>query len=550
MTSSRRSRLRVLLIKPSHYDDDGYVVQWWRNLMPTHSLNVVWGLMEDAAHRAVLGPDVGFEITAIDETATRVRPRRLVRAGPPCDKTLVMLVGVQTNQFPRALSLGRRFRDEGCMVAIGGFHVSGVVAMTPDWAPGGLQTARDAGITLYAGELEDGLDALLRDAWNDDLKPLYNALAAPPDLTRAPPPKLVPRRDRKTLDPIAGVDMGRGCPFRCTFCAIVNVAGNGVRARAPEVVEGYLRQCAAQGIRHYLVVDDNFARVPNWEAFLDVFIRVQKDTGMTFDLFLQVDTRAHKVPGFVEKAHRAGLRRVFLGLESVRQDNLASAGKRHNKVDDLYDMLMTWKRARVMIIGTLLVGLPNDTPETLAEDVALLQQHLPIDVLETTLLIPLPGSVDHQRLVEAGAELADDLNLYDTEHPVTPHPLMSAEEWRRTYNNVYKWYYTPRHIQTILERGLVHGLPMSDLLGMIVAFYAPRRFENVHPYLAGALRRRDRTDRRAGMPLEPPLTFYARHLWRLMQSQSRLLWFFLSLNGLLLRARWAVARGARRDRNP
>ena len=68
-----KRRFRLVLIKPSHYDDDGYVISWWRSSIPSNSLAAVYTLAEDAARRWVLGPDVDLDITAIDETNTRVK---------------------------------------------------------------------------------------------------------------------------------------------------------------------------------------------------------------------------------------------------------------------------------------------------------------------------------------------------------------------------------------------------------------------------------------------------------------------------------------------
>ena len=65
-------RFRLVLIKPSHYDDDGYVIRWWRAMTPSNSLAAVYGIAADCAERQVLGPDVAIEITVIDETNTRV----------------------------------------------------------------------------------------------------------------------------------------------------------------------------------------------------------------------------------------------------------------------------------------------------------------------------------------------------------------------------------------------------------------------------------------------------------------------------------------------
>ena len=78
MTAKRRFQL--VLIKPSHYDDDGYVIRWWRAMIPSNSLAAVYGIAADCAERQVLGPDVAIDIEVIDETNTRIDvPRLLAR---------------------------------------------------------------------------------------------------------------------------------------------------------------------------------------------------------------------------------------------------------------------------------------------------------------------------------------------------------------------------------------------------------------------------------------------------------------------------------------
>src|SRR5579875_1898076 len=109
MGSSAPKRFSLLLIKPSHYDDDGYVIQWLRSAIPSNTLAVLNGLALDCRERRILGDDVDIAITAIDETNTRVRVRRIVRELKG-KSALVALVGVQSNQYPRALDIARPLR--------------------------------------------------------------------------------------------------------------------------------------------------------------------------------------------------------------------------------------------------------------------------------------------------------------------------------------------------------------------------------------------------------------------------------------------------------
>ncbi|WP_295459095.1 hypothetical protein [uncultured Thiodictyon sp.] len=71
--------VHILWIKPSHDDDDGYVIQWWRSSLPANSLATVDGIAVDCAQRRVLGPGVQIRVRALDETNRRVGPTRLMR---------------------------------------------------------------------------------------------------------------------------------------------------------------------------------------------------------------------------------------------------------------------------------------------------------------------------------------------------------------------------------------------------------------------------------------------------------------------------------------
>src|ERR1700674_4601354 len=101
-----RRRFLLYLIKPSHYDDDGYVIQWLRSAIPSNSLAVLYGIVSDCNARRVLGDAGDIEIIAVDETNTRVRPHRIIKAITSNGGFgMVALVGVQSNQFPRSLDI-------------------------------------------------------------------------------------------------------------------------------------------------------------------------------------------------------------------------------------------------------------------------------------------------------------------------------------------------------------------------------------------------------------------------------------------------------------
>ena len=414
-----KRRFTIVLIKPSHYDDDGYVIQWRRSTIPSNSLASVYGLLAECAEDHVLGPDVDIEFEIYDECNTIVDfpaiSRRIL-----ADSGMVALVGVQSNQFPRALDIGRQFRKQGVTVAVGGFHVSGCIAMLPELPPD-LKQAQALGMILYAGEGEGRLADFLKDVDSGKPKPIYNFLNDMPDMASA----AIPVLPRPVVTKVAGhytsFDAGRGCPFQCSFCTIINVQGRKSRYRTADDVEAIVRANAAQDVTRFFVTDDNFARNRNWEPILDRLIELREQHGFKIRLLLQVDTLCHKIPGFIEKAARAGCNAVFIGLENINPQSLMGAKKRQNKIWEYRDMLQAWRRAKVMTWAGYILGFPTDTPESIARDIETIKRELPIDILEFFFLTPLPGSEDHKTLHLKGARMEADMNNYDLEHVCADH---------------------------------------------------------------------------------------------------------------------------------
>ena len=112
LSEARGKRFQLFLIKPSHYDADGYVVQWLRSTMPSNSLAAVFSLAKGAAERQLFGPDLPIDVYAMDETNTRVRTRTIARRiAQNGGLGLVGIIGVQSNEFPRAMDIARPLRE-------------------------------------------------------------------------------------------------------------------------------------------------------------------------------------------------------------------------------------------------------------------------------------------------------------------------------------------------------------------------------------------------------------------------------------------------------
>ena len=534
----QKNRFYLLLVKPTRYDDDGYPVHWVRSALPSNSLASMHGIARDCRDRGILGKDTEIVIEAIDENNLPLKAdtyiRRIRKEGA---RGLLALVGVQSNQFPRAIDIAQPFLQAGVPVCMGGYHVSGCLAMFPEPTPE-LVDAMESGISLFAGEAEERrFDQVLIDAWNGKLQKLYDYTGELPDLKTAPPPYVTQQQLRRSFSGTSSIDLGRGCPFTCSFCCIINVHGKKSRFRSVDALERTIRSNHEIGATDIFITDDNFARNQNWEALLDRLIALRAE-GIRMDYIIQVDMLCHRIPGFIEKCIDAGIAHVFVGLENINPDNLAAVNKRQNRITEYREMLLAWKRHNVIVWGGYIVGFPNDTPESILHDVELIKRELPIDLLNISILTPLPGSEDHKKLHDEGVWMDPDLNKYDIAHRVIHHPRMTDKELDEVYEQAWSNFYNRDHMTTVLRRrfALGPGRALTMVL-RLVGYGINTRQQGMRSYDMGIIRRKSRKSRRPGLPLENPLIFYPKYVlhelkaagvniysyWRLIRLAKRMM---------------------------
>jgi len=518
----QKKTFRVVLIKPSHYDEGGYVIQWARSIVPANSLAAIYGLCLDVEERKVLGDDVEIIISAFDETNTRIPIKQIIADIKAADAGgFVGFAGVQSNQFPRTMDIARQLRAAGIQVCIGGFHVSGCAAMLPE-LPADIQEAKDIGISLFIGEAEGRLDDVFTDAYKGNMQATYNYLAELPSIESAPPPFLPAKLLKRSMNSGTSFDAGRGCPFICSFCTIINVQGRKSRRRSVSDIEKTILRNVEQGVRYFFITDDNFARNRDWEAIFDRLIEMRENEGLDILLTLQVDTMCHRIKGFIEKAARAGTTQVFIGLEAINPDNLKSAQKGQNHIKEYRKLMQAWRDVGAITCAGYILGFPNDSKQRILHDIQTIQKELPVDLLEFFFLTPLPGSQDHKEMAEKGEWMDTDMNKYDLNHVTARHDTMSKSEWEDAYLSAWDAYYSTEHITTIMKRAYAGGTGISKIAFMSWWFYYCVKYEGVHPLEGGYYRKKYRTDRRPGMPIENPFIFYPKRIGEFVYKLTKM----------------------------
>jgi hypothetical protein len=467
----------------------------------------------------------------------KIPMKRIFRLnGRSGERVVVCLVGVQTSQICRAADIALELRRRQVAVMIGGFHVSGMLAMFAT-VPPEIQQLVDAGVCVVAGEVENRWADLLRDACEGRLKPVYRFLDDPPDLSTAPRPLKHKQFTAKHVHSNYGtIDCSRGCPFNCSFCTIINVQGRKSRYRSPECIVDTIRQAFLDdGVNLYFFTDDNFARNPAWEEIFDRLIALRENEGLAIEFVIQADIPSHTIPGFLDKAVRAGCRTVFIGLESLNPLNLQAVGKTQNRAPEYRASIEAWHNARVTTLVGYIVGFTHDTEESVKRDVRRLVRHVQPDQASFFMMSPLPGSWDHRRMIEDGAPMDPDYNRFDCAHETAPHPHMKNGAWTRAYAEAWRSFYSLDNMKAILSR--THPERYWDVFHNLFWYKHSLVNEGSHPMLTGLFRLKDRASRRPCFRQESRVE----HLCRRIPETCKFLWGTLRV-ALEMEELWLATR--------
>ncbi len=355
--------IRIYFIKPSRYDEDGYVQFFRYGVQPNNTLTVLKALNEGLNKRYTAQRNVYLETVIWDELCDGlVSPETVLaikdKAREDGVELLIGLAGVQSNQYPRGRDLALQFIAQGMTTMMGGFHVSGY--------PESRSFLNSCGITTVVGEAENLWGQIIEDYLRGELRLNYSVSEGiraktgqddiiVPVITEAELPVVDDRYLTRFFNPaMTTLDTSRGCPFTCSYCSVKNVMGRTMRSREPEAVVQWVRDAARNhGINSLFLVDDDFFRSPRWEEILTGLATVKQEfPALCFMMQVDVDASCYanladgesesakhrRSRRFVELAAKAGCYQAFVGIESLNPDNLNFATKYQNTDDRQHRM--------------------------------------------------------------------------------------------------------------------------------------------------------------------------------------------------------------------
>ena len=488
------SLFHFVMIKPTHYDDDGYPIQWLRSAIPSNTLACLNALAEDARQREVLGAGVEIRLHTYDETNRRVRPEQIIAHDPQGGRAGADRPG------RRAVEPVSARRRSGA--AVSRRRPAGVHRRFPRLRlhrrccrrcpPTSKPRRRWAFRSSPAKRRSSASTQVLRDAWNGTLKPLYNYMDDLPALGGEPAPyPAAQARAAHRRASLSSIDLGRGCPYQCSFCTIINVQGRKSRFRTADDLERIVRENYAAGHQALLHHRRQFRPQPaTGKTLFDRLIATARGRGHEHRLH---HPGRHALPQDPE-LHRegdAGRRAAGLHRAGEHQPGQSASPPRSGRTrsPNIARCCRSGASTAPSPMPATSSAFPADTKESILRDIEIIKRELPLDILEFFFLTPLPGSEDHKVLCGQG-----DLDGPGHEQ-VRPQPprrassgKMSDEEWEEAYRAAWARYYTPEHIRTILRRTGANkiGRP-GTTLSTILWFYLMILFEGVHPLEGGAL---------------------------------------------------------------
>lgn len=364
-----------------------------------------------AALAGYLDPD--DEVTLEDE---HVMPLTLD------DRPDLVVMSVYITSAKRAYALADRYRRRGSHVALGGLHVSS----RPD-------EAAEHANTVFVGPGEDTWPRFLADLRRGESASRY--VSQRRSLDGAPPIRrdLIDRR--RYLCPNSIV-VSRGCPHHCDFCYKDAFYEGGISFYT-QAVDRALAEIERMPGRHVYFLDDHLLGNPR---FATALFDGMRGMGRVFQGASTVDAVLR--PGLLERAAEAGMRSVFVGLETINPENLALHAKRQNLARDYAAAIRRVHDLGIMVNASFVFGLDDDRADVFDRTVdwAVSQS---IETATFHIMTPYPGTALHDRVTAEGRITDTDWDHYDTRHVVYRPLRMSADElldgYRRAYRDFYAW---------------------------------------------------------------------------------------------------------------
>jgi len=249
----------------------------------------------------------------------------------------VVAISVQTFTAQRAYFLAKKFRDNGCKIVLGGFHVTAV--------PNEAQEHADA---IVIGDAEDTWPEILVDVAQNNLKKIYKSAfkfnIVSPDY------KIF--KDKKYF-PLGLIQWSRGCKHNCEFCSIKSFYNNLILIKPLDQI---ISEIIKSPHKTFLFTDDNlFQDKAQFINLLHALIPLK------IQWACQISAQVATDNDLLHLMKKSGCFMVLIGIESFDNRNLSQMNKKWNTIITEKQLIKKFKSHNIMVYGTYIFGYDNDT---------------------------------------------------------------------------------------------------------------------------------------------------------------------------------------------
>ena len=333
----------------------------------------------------------------------------------------MIAISVMTPLAQRAYEIADRFRARGKTVVMGGIHVS----ILPDEAAAHADC-------VVTGEAEDLWPQVLEDYRQGRLKSSYSEQGLI-NMTRGFP---IPRRDllkKGCYITRSTIQMVRGCPFDCEFCSVTAFSGRKFRARP---IDLFLEEFRNLPDRFVFVVDDNI--LSNRRVAEQLFDQM-RGSGKWWGS--QVTISIAENDALLRKMARAGCKSLFIGFESLDQQNLIQMGKKFVRARKNEDRIKRIQDHGIGILGSFIVGLDGDDESVFEQQYEFITRTR-LEAFLISVLTPFPGTHLTKRMEAEGRILSKDWSKYDMSTVVYQPKNFTPERLQERYNELNQALYS------------------------------------------------------------------------------------------------------------
>lgn len=240
--------------------------------------------------------------------------------------------------------------------------------------------------------------------------------------------------------PVFSIMCGRGCPYKCTFCSCAKVFRGKVTMRSPENVISEIKfLIETYGAKEIMIWDDTFGLYKRW---VNIFCESIKPLKITWSAWMRVDLVDKEL---LERMAESGCWHISYGVESGNQKVLDTI-KKGFTIQQIKDAFRRTHEAGMEARGTFILGLPNDTWETMMDTINIAIE-IDADYAQFQLLTPYPGTELWDKVNEYGEFLIKDLSKYTIWFPVFVPKGLTKEELLKAHQLSYrKFYLRPKYL--------------------------------------------------------------------------------------------------------